>query len=207
MKTLLYTEDFETARGEIARLGGRVTAQLSAHIIAASLPDDVAVSALRALRAELPPALDSQDQSAVDTWRRMEEIRAQRVPGASRGRRDLNRHRAPCVVIEPGARAIPGVDNSALTGDIAVGIVVVGGNGLTYNGSSLDVSQKEFEKIKALATDGLDWLAEAEPKANVVLRYDDDRLLNLDTPVPDVKTVDAALMNSTNGKAYFFLGS
>ncbi len=173
---LLFTQDIQGAREEITALGGRVTQQFTDAVIVADLPDSVSPQSLRKSTPEQPSSLDQISQLAVDAWNGLQEKAARAAPSPIEGlswdtpgysppgyrQNNLN------MALEKSPDRSTGTPTSLyMIGSVAVGLVIVSGTQ-----SNLSLSNTEQQKIIQEVQEGLTFLANAEPRANVNFVYD-----------------------------------
>lgn len=177
---LLFTEDFKEAKAEIEAQGGRITHKFSPEAFVARLPNSLSVGQLQKSQSTPPRELTSALKTAVKAWEARLSIQ-DRAPLATEGLSwGSPGYQAPgyddtAEVVLPGI-SLAGEDDRESTGtstslymigSVAVGIVVVSGST-----ASLQISAAENTQILAEVIEGLNFLANAEPRANVSFDYD-----------------------------------
>ena len=195
---LLFTRDIEAATAEIEDLGGRVTHRFSDRAFVAEVPESADLSQLTASTSERPGDLDAVVSVLVDAWelRSTTGLSPRPAPEGQGLNWDAPGYESPREIghgdddelddgrDDPGGpgsggeRAAPvagdeqimestGTPTSLyMVGSIAVGIVVVGGPG------DLAFSSAERAKVVEEVQEGLDFLANAEPRARITWVYD-----------------------------------
>jgi hypothetical protein len=180
---LLYTQDLQKAKQEIVTLGGRITQQFTDTVIVVNLPDSIDPQTLKQSTAVLPDSLDPVSQLAVNAWNQLQvKRRAEGAPSATEGLSwDTPGYSPPRKIeIDPNAinRSITSAENIPeestgtptsryMVGSIAVGVVIVSG---TQGG--LGFSPAEQQQVIQEVQEGLNFLAGAEPRANITFVYD-----------------------------------
>lgn len=178
--TLLFTQDIEKAKQEVISLGGQVTQQFTDTVFVTNLPDSVTPQSLSASTPDQPSPLDQISQLAADAWRGLQEKEINAAPSKSEGLSwstpgylppnpqvtddSSNLSLAPSA--EP--QMSTGTPTSLyMTGSVAVGVVIVSGTQ-----SGLSFSTSEQQKVIQEVQEGLNFLANAEPRANLTFIYD-----------------------------------
>ena len=184
---LLFTDNYAAARQELEERGGHVTHKFTDTVIVAKLPDDFDTASLKNASATRPPSLDSDSQLMADAWNAGQaELLEKKEPDATEGLSwDTPGYEAPGPVIEAidPATLSPdifpkGLDESPqapgwpyMVNSIAVGVVVVSGDG-----SGLNISNQEYVKIILEVQKGLDFYVSSKPSANLTFVYDLHRI-------------------------------
>ncbi|MGB7087118.1 MAG: hypothetical protein WBD47_16280 [Phormidesmis sp.] len=185
---LLYTTNVQAAAREIAESGGRITQQFTDAVVVASFPDEIEAARLQNASTQRPDSLDTVSQLAADAWnnsqarsRGMESPRPEEglswdTPGYTPPQYihtdpdhtdDPESSQSP-TAFEERPEASTGTPTSRyMIGSIAVGVVIVSGTR-----SDLAFSQAEQQKVIQEVQEGLNFLANAEPRANVSFVYD-----------------------------------
>ena len=180
---LLYTQDSQQAKQEIVALGGRVTQQFTDTVIVVNLPNSVDPKTLRQSTAVPPSSLDAVSQLAVNAWNKLQEKRlADEAPSATEGLSwDTPGYSPPhytesepdtvngsTTLTENPPEESTGTPTSRyMVGSIAVGVVIVSGTQ-----PDLAFSTAEQQQVIQEVQEGLNFLASAEPRANVTFVYD-----------------------------------
>lgn len=189
---LLFTQDIEKARQEVVALGGQVTQQFTDTVFVASLPGSVDPQSLGASTPEKPSTLDQVSQLSVDAWQGLQEKSSERAPSETEGLSwDTPGFEPPNPKHDEdsGDRSSESPESPQLssgtptslymTGSVAVGIVIVSGTQ-----SDLVFSSSEQQKVIQEVQEGLDFLANAEPRANLTFIYDIRLITVSATPGP-----------------------
>jgi hypothetical protein len=181
---LLYTLDTQEAQQEITALGGRITQKFTDTVIVASLPDSVDPQKLSQSTTKQPNSLDIVSQLAVNSWNKLQlkessersidaaEGLSWDAPGYLPPQFAENDHDSIIRSVSPEDDDPPQESTGTPTsrymiGSIAVGIIIVSGTR-----SDLAFSVAEQEKIVQEVQEGLNFLANAEPRANITFTYD-----------------------------------
>ncbi len=177
---LLYTDDIEAATREIVDVGGQITQQFTDSVFIANLPDSVDPPSLSFSTPEQPGTLDEVSELAANAWTGLQEDLVSRSPserdGLSWDSADLQPPDRPEDVDPSRAARAPELEPQLstgtptslyMTGSIAVGVVIVSGDQ-----SGLGFTPAEQQTVIQEVQEGLDFLANAEPRANVTFVYD-----------------------------------
>lgn len=182
----LYTTDLAAARNEIDGLGGRITHQFSDHAFVAALPDGVTPDDLDHATTAKPQDLDEVTGLLVEAWERRPATETEvSAPGPGEGKRwDAPGFQPPAHDDDPDDGPDGGVDGAPtaegalphstgtptsryMTGSIAVGVVVVSGPT-----TELTFSPEEHLQVLSEVEEGLNFLANLEPRAKISFVYD-----------------------------------
>ena len=199
---LLYTRDIERAVAEVDDIGGRVTHRFSDRAFVAELPERADLTGLTTATSERPADLDPVTRLLVDAWevRLANSLSPGPAPEGQGLTWDAPGYQSPREIghgdddelddgrgddTDDGAAADGAPENAApvagdeqimestgtptslyMVGSIAVGLVVVGGPG------DLAFSSAERAKVVEEVQEGLDFLANAEPRARITWVYD-----------------------------------
>lgn len=181
-EVLLYTQDVQAATQEIVSLGGRVTQQFTDVVLTAQLPDSVNLQALQHSTTTPPSSLDPISQLAVDAWQGLQaRSRAVATPSPTQGLSwDTPGYTPPqyihtepdailpVMLIDEQPEESTGTATSRyMVGSIAVGVMIVSGTQ-----ADLVFSSDEQRQIIQEVQEGLNFLANAEPRANITFVYD-----------------------------------
>jgi hypothetical protein len=180
---LLFTDDMDGAKREIGAVEGHVAQQFTDSVFVATLPDSVDPLSLEVSTPEQPSALDPESELSVGAWRGLQEKHASDAPseseGASWDATDRLPPDRPEDVDPSGAALAPDASDTEpqpstgtptslhMTGSVAVGVVIVSGTQ-----SGLDLSPAEQQTVIQEVQEGLDFLANAEPRAKLSFVYD-----------------------------------
>lgn len=190
---LLYISenDVESAAQEIKNLSGRITHRFGNQAIVVKFdtaPPDL--DKLSHISTSQPADLDVSTTLAVNAWRNNLELRkTPRAPGVEEGAQwNSSGYQAPVHFDtepkvgesfvedekdgagdnEEGIQRSTGTPTSRyLTGSVAVGIVIV-----SRDQGSEEMTTQEQTTVVQQAQQGLDFLANAEPRANISFVYD-----------------------------------
>jgi hypothetical protein len=178
---LLFTEDIQKARREIDDLEGQITQQFTDSVFVANLPDSVDPQSLSESTPDLPSTLDPVSQLAADAWEGLQsKTFSAAAPSDTEGLswdtpgftppnppHDEEPDGSP-EAPEDGPFLSTGTPTSLyMTGSVAVGVVIVSGTQ-----SGLAFTNSEQLKVIQEVQEGLDFLANAEPLANLSFEYD-----------------------------------
>ena len=177
---LLFTQDFQEAKAEIEAQKGRITHKFSSEAFVASVPASLDIASLRKSQSTPLRELASTLKIAVKAWKAHLTIQ-ERAPLATEGLSwGFSGYQAPgyddTAEVESPGTSLAGEGDLESTGtstslymigSVAVGIVVVSGST-----ASLQISAEENTQILAEVVEGLNFLANAEPRANVSFDYD-----------------------------------
>jgi hypothetical protein len=213
-EVLLYTQDLPAAKGEIASLGGRITQQLSNKVIVVNLPETVNSESLIYATTVKPSDLDQVSQIAANAWESLRSKRESQAPSPAEGLPwDAPGYQPPLKVqdeerlLRADAAESTGTPTSLyMVGSVAVGVVIVSGPPPNQPGqSNLSFSDAERQTVIQEVQEGLSFLANAEPRANVSFVYD-IRLINV-TVVPgntsDYESAEAPWRDAALGQMGF----
>ncbi len=177
---LLFTDDFQAASREIIALGGQVTQQFTETVFVASLPESVEADSLAESTTEQPDDLDQVSQLAVDAWTEFQDKSVSEAVSESEGLSwDAPGYTPPNhrTIEESGAISLAPLEEPQpstgtptslyMTGSVAVGVIIVSGTG-----AGLGFSSAEQQKVIQEVQEGLNFLANAEPRANLTFVYD-----------------------------------
>ncbi|MGB8698734.1 MAG: hypothetical protein WCD18_04895 [Thermosynechococcaceae cyanobacterium] len=180
---LLYTQNLQQAKQEIVALGGRVTQQFTDMVIVVNLPDSADPQTLQQSKTVPPSSLDSVSQLAVNAWNKLQLKRlADEAPSATEGLSwDTPGYSSPryaenepdvinrsATLIEELPEESTGTPTSRyMVGSIAVGVVIVSGTQ-----PDLAFSTAEQQQVIQEVQEGLNFLASADPRANITFVYD-----------------------------------
>jgi len=180
---LLYTQKLQQAKQEIKALGGRVTQQFTNIVIVANLPDSVDPQTLQLSTTVPPSSLDSVSRLAVNAWNKLQLKRlSDEAPRATEGLSwDTPGYSPPrygenesdiinrsATLTENLPEESTGTPTSLyMVESIAVGVVIVSGTQ-----SDLAFSTAEQQQVIQEVQEGLNFLANAEPRANITFVYD-----------------------------------
>ena len=180
---LLYTKNLQQATQEIVTLGGRITQQFTDIVIVVNLPDSVDPQLLQQSTTVPPISLDPVSQLAVNAWTKLQSKRlADEAPNATEGlswdtpgyspprftekKPDvINQAPVPAENLPQESTGTP--TSRYMIGSIAVGVVIVSGTG-----AGLAFSTEEQQQVIQEVQEGLNFLASAEPRANITFVYD-----------------------------------
>jgi hypothetical protein len=178
---LLFTEDAERTRREITAVGGRVTQQFTERVLVAVLPETVEPESLVAATVQQPDSLDPASELAAGAWRDfqaklIQEAAPSETEGVSwdAGNReppdrpeDLDPTEAPVAPTELEPQRSTGTPTSLyMTGSVGVGVVIVSGT------ADFQLTPAEQQTVIQEVQEGLDFLANAEPRAQLSFIYD-----------------------------------
>ncbi|MEH2025357.1 hypothetical protein, partial [Nostoc sp.] len=180
---LLYTQDLQQAKQEIVALGGRVTQQFTDVVIVVNLPDSVDPQTLQQSATVPPDSLDPVSQLAVNAWNQL-QVKGQTngapsateglswdTPGYSPPRSTENDpdaiNRSPTLTENLPDQSTGTPTSRYMVGSIAVGVVIVSGTQ-----TDLAFSTAEQQQVIQEVQEGLNFLASAEPRANITFVYD-----------------------------------
>ena len=182
-QVLLYTQDLEQAKLEIAALGGRVPHQFTDTVIVADFPDSVDVQTLQHSTTTPPSSLDSISLLAVNAWnglvvKGLSEAAPSQTEGLSwdapgfsapsHGENDPDILEQSLTLAENLTEKSTGTPTSRyMIGSIAVGVLIVSGTG-----PGLAFSAAEQQQVIQEVQEGLNFLASVEPRANITFVYD-----------------------------------
>jgi hypothetical protein len=174
-EVLLYTKELPVAIQEITSLGGRVTQQLTDVVIIVNLPNSVNPKSLKHSVTDKPPDLDGVSEIAANAWASLQNKRESRAPIPAEGLPwDTPGFQSPRKIQEELRSISTDVAESTGTstslymiGSIAVGVIIVSGSTPDLSFSDIE-SQKVIQEVQ----EGLGFLANAEPRANVNFVYD-----------------------------------
>jgi hypothetical protein len=174
-EVLLYTQDLQEATQEIVSLGGKVTQQLTNVVIVANLPNSVTPQSLTKSSTVAPSGLDQVSRIAADAWMSLENKRESRAPSPAEGLPwDSPGYESPRNMQVGMPSSSDEVEESTGTptslymiGSIAVGVIIVSGAR-----SELSFSDVERQQVIQEVQEGLSFLANAEPRANISFVYD-----------------------------------
>lgn len=171
---LLYSNQLPFADAEIKDLGGKINQVFSSSLFSASLPEGINPEQLQHSTDQIPDTLDPLSQLAAEAW--MEQsLKLTSTASALAGQSwDAPGFRAPSAV-HPGQRYeaashkryASGTPTSLyMVGSIAVGLVMVSG------AEDHRFTRAQQRKILAEVAEGLEFLAAAEPRAQISFHYD-----------------------------------
>lgn len=200
-EVLLYTQNISAATAEIASKGGQITQQLSSDLIVANIPKSINLQDLTESTITIPDDLDEISKVAFDAWSGLELKRSARGPMPAAGLPwDAPGYQSPRKIANIPSEGIRGADEIEestgtptslyMIGSVAVGIVIVGGVD-----PSLKFSAAEQTKVVQEVQEGLSFLANAEPRANISFVYD---IRFVEVNVPPVSTEDPTIPRGTN---------
>jgi hypothetical protein len=180
---LLFTDDIDGAKREIGAVEGHVAQQFTDNVFVATLPDSVDPLSLEVSTPEQPSALDPVSELAAGAWHGLQDKHASDAPSASEGLSWDAVERLPPdrpEDVDPNgtarARDSPDMEPQLstgtptslyMTGSVAVGVVIVSGTQ-----SGLDITAAEQQTVIQEVQEGLDFLANAEPRAKLSFVYD-----------------------------------
>lgn len=185
---LLFTDNMPEAQAEIEFLEGRVTQQFTDSVFVANLPDSVDPGGLLESSPERPDILDPISELAADAWVQLQakdteaeafaptEGLSWDTPGFSAPEHPEDDPDASKGSSGPSAFAPPdelpqkstGTTTSLyMIGSVAVGVVIVSGTQ-----SGLGFTTSEQQQVISEVQEGLNFLAGAEPRANIRFVYD-----------------------------------
>ena len=192
---LLFTKSVLDATEEIIGVGGRVTHQFTDSVIVANLPEEVDPEKFVMSKTTRPELLDAISKLAADAWRasraRSMVLRENPKEGLSWGdpghtpphsiRQTSNKKKAinkslkisqhPDESLEDTPEESTGTPTSRfMVGSIAVGVIIVSGPDDPED--NLAFTQAEREQVIAEVQEGLNFLANAEPRAEITFVYD-----------------------------------
>ncbi len=195
---LLFTQNIERAKQEIGSVGGRITQQFTETVFVANLPDSVAPDSLQDSSPQQPTALDQASQLSVDAWKNLQNKTTSRALDGTEGLSWDTPGFTPPQFIDrdgPGNAPTPrgediqqstGTPTSLyLTGSVAVGVIIVSGQG------DLAFSADEQLKVIQEVQEGLTFLADAEPKAQLSFVYD-IRVINVSVAAGPTTSYESA---------------
>ena len=182
-QVLLYTQDLQEAKQEVAALGGRVTHQFTDNVIVADFPDSVDLQTLQHSTTAQPSSLDPVSLLAVNAWHGLmvrslmgaapsaTEGLSWDTPGFSppgHGESERGAVDQATALAENLPEESTGTPTSRyMIGSIAVGVVIVSGTG-----PGLAFSAAEQQQVVQEVQEGLNFLASVEPRANISFVYD-----------------------------------
>ena len=177
---LLFTDDIQSARQEIAAAGGQVTQQFTDNVFVANLPDTVDPQLLSASSPDEPAALDPVTKLAANAWKGLQEkdisdAASEReglswdTPGFTPPNFHVDDAESESLLFSDAEPQLStGTPTSLyMIGSVAVGVVIVSGTQ-----SGLGFSSAEQQKVIQEVQEGLNFLANAEPRANLSFVYD-----------------------------------
>ncbi len=179
--TLLFTKEIEKAKKEINEMGGQVTHQFTDTVFVASLPDSVDSKSLVESTTKEPTKLDPVSKLSADAWQGLQQKAVSGARSASEGLswdtpgflppnhpEDEDDEDPDGPVTRASPQKSTGTPTSLyMTGSIAVGVVIVSGTR-----SDLVLSAAEQQKVIQEVQEGLDFLANLEPRAKISFVYD-----------------------------------
>ena len=177
-EVLLYTQSISAATTEIISNRGYITQQLSPHLIVATLPESIDPQALTKSTIDIPTDLDEVSKIASEAWLNLETKRSARGPATEALPWDAPGYQSPRKINNIPSEGTRGADGEIedstgtptslyLIGSVAVGIVIISGTA-----PNLKFSAAEQTKVVQEVQEGLSFLANAEPRANVRFVYD-----------------------------------
>ncbi len=179
---LLFTEDIGQAKKEIAAAGGQITQQFTDYVFVANLPDSVDPQSLSESSTDRPDQLDPVSALSADAWGGLQEKSISEALSESEGLSwDAPGYEPPnpshvedshdegfSLAPSAGPQLSTGTPTSLyLVGSVAVGVVIVSGTG-----TGLAFTSAEQQKVIQEVQEGLNFLANAEPRANLTFEYD-----------------------------------
>lgn len=177
---LLFTKNIENAKKEIITLGGQVTHQFTDIVFVATLPDHVDLQTLASSTPNQPSTLDPASKLSVGAWKDLQQKNISRTRSASDGlswdtpgylppkHPEDDDEEGPGGTVRSSIQRSTGTQTSLyMTGTIAVGVIIVSGTQ-----SGLVFSETEQQKVIQEVQEGLDFLANAEPRAKISFVYD-----------------------------------
>lgn len=177
---ILFAGDINRAKAEIQSLGGQVTQQFTSRVFVAKLPEKVDPASLKESTTKKPSDLDDISKLTLAAWEASQEKSNTRSPSQTEGLDwDAPGFTPPEFLeeVESGKKSTmrsadiqesTGTGTSLyMTGSIAVGVVIVAGTG-----SGLGFSNEENQKVIQEVMEGLNFLADAEPRAKITFTYD-----------------------------------
>ena len=180
---LLFTKDIEKAKQEIIALGGHITQQFTDSVFVANLPESVDPKSLDASTPDEPSTLDPVSKLSVGAWKGLQEKKISAAPSETEGlswdtpgylapnhpeHEDDEDDEDPAGVSRAAPQPSTGTPTSHyMTGSVAVGVVIVSGTQ-----SNLVFSASEQQTVIQEVQEGLDFLANAEPRAQLSFVYD-----------------------------------
>lgn len=178
---LLFTTDIDSAWREIDAVGGRILQQFTDNVLVADLPDDIDPRDLEFVSPEQPSGLDPVSQMSADAWAGLQDKRATAAPSDSEGvswdsgdrlppdrPEDLDPSAAPRAAADFEPQPSTGTPTSLyMTGSVSVGVIIVSGTA-----SGLGFSAAEQLAVIQEVQEGLTFLVNAEPRANLSFVYD-----------------------------------
>lgn len=178
---ILYTQNMQEANQEIELLGGRITQQFTNIVFVAILPDSVATQSLTKSSTVAPSDLDEVSLLTVNAWinlqNKFESASPNPTDGLSWGTPGYD---SPLKIQEnvdplstPGLLSTGTPTSLYMVGSIAVGVIIVSGPSSTGTGQpDLSFSKAEQQKVIQEVEEGLNFLANLEPRANITFVYD-----------------------------------
>ena len=177
---ILFTGDIDLAKAEIIGLGGQVTQQFTSRVFVAILPDDVKPASLTESTPKKPDDLDDLSKLTLAAWEATQQKSQTRAPSKTEGLSWDTPGYTPPEFLEPenhgksstlrsgDIQESTGTGTSLyMTGSIAVGVVIVGGTG-----NGLGFTNAENQKVIQEVIEGLNFLANTEPRAKITFTYD-----------------------------------
>jgi hypothetical protein len=179
---LLFTDDIESARREIDANGGQITQQFTDSVLVANFPDSVDPQSLEFSTPDQPSTLDPESELSVGAWRGFQDKRTREAaPSETEGLswdagdrlppdrpEDVDPTEAARAPTDLEPQPSTGTPTSLyMTGSVAVGVVIVSGTP-----SGLGFTAAEQQTVIQEVQEGLDFLANAEPRANLSFIYD-----------------------------------
>ncbi len=203
--TLLFTNDIKAAIKEIQNIGGRISQEFTNHVFVANLPDSIDIKSLRFSSTKPKSKLDSKSELLSKSWNNLVDKSKNRSISRSISQTeglkwDAEGYSTPNhpetlddaeLTDHHHKSAAPqrstGTPSSLyMTGSIAVGIVIVSGNT-----DALRITEDEQTKLIQEIQMGLDFLANAEPRANITFKYDVN-IIDIDAIPGSVSTFESA---------------
>ncbi len=177
-KALLFTADEPAAKAEIERAGGRIVHQFSPTVLVAELPDGVDPAGFTAAAVEPAGPVDYATQLAIDAWIANSALGAAApspteglpwdTPGYEPPRQGVVAPPDDVALADDTIELSTGTPTSRyLIGSVAVGLVLV-----SRDHGAEAMTDAERTKILQEVQAGLDWLADAEPRAHLSWSYD-----------------------------------
>ena len=180
---LLYTQNLQQAKLEIENYGGRVTQQFTETVFLANIPDSVEPETLQKSTTVPPESLDLVSQLAKNAWNGLQEKKlAEDAPSATEGlswdtpgysppsygeNQSDAVNRSATLAENPYEESTGTSTSRYMVGSIAVGVIIVSGID-----SNLTFSPAEQQEVIQEVQKSLNFLASAEPRANITFVYD-----------------------------------
>ncbi len=195
MENIFFTENFDNAKKEIVKLGGRITQKFTDSVFVAEMPDSTELNQLKYSTNEQPTKLDDLSQLMLEAW--IELLEKQRgylkkdikhvnwdTEGFQHPKNPNNSEelRIEFEKIKKNLKSTGTATSERMTGSISVGLIIVAG---TSNG--LGFSNEENRLVVKEVMEGCQFLASMGEECNVSFVY-----------VVHMLTIDASPNNNCN---------